>query len=121
MNSWAYPTQAKIIYLIQLQKILWWQWDEEGRFWSERALPSHWACLCAELLICVSNLLLQSVETPFNSPCLDAGHYCHWRCPRVSHHFQLPAWKDTDPQRSSVVSAMPCKYTDTSDGTYCLL
>lgn len=72
---------------------------KEG-FWSETALLSHWACTHAELLICVSNLLLQPAETLFNSqdPCLDTGAYCHWRCPRVSHHLRMMAWKCRDPK-----------------------
>lgn len=44
--------------------------------------------------------LLQPAETLFNSqdPCPGTDAYCHWRCPRVSHHFWMMAWKCRDPK-----------------------
>lgn len=121
-NRWPYLIQAKINYLIQLTKILCsWGFEKEG-FWSETALFSHRACTYAELLIRVSNLLLQAMKTLFNArdPCLDTGAYWHCRCSWVSHYFQLPAWKGIELQRSCVVSAMSCKYPGTLNGTCCL-
>lgn len=59
----------------------------------------------------VSDLQLQSIEPLFNSqnPCLDCSAYCCWRCPRVSHHSQLPAQKGRGP-KDHVMYVMSHKY-----------